>query len=78
LLDGEPGDVAETRQLPFYLKLLFLSQPLHFGDYAGLPLKIIWALLDIIMIAVIGSGLYLWIARHGRQRTRLRISGGIG
>jgi uncharacterized iron-regulated membrane protein len=68
LLDGETGEVAETRQLPLYLKLLFFSQPLHFGDYAGLPLKIIWAVLDAVTIAVIGSGFYLWMARRVRRR----------
>ncbi len=29
-----------------------------------MPLKIIWALLDLVTIAVLGSGLYLWIARR--------------
>jgi uncharacterized iron-regulated membrane protein len=72
LLDGETGQVVDTRKLPFYLKMLFLSQPLHFGDYAGLPLKIIWALLDVVTIAVIGSGFYLWLARRIRKRDRLR------
>jgi uncharacterized iron-regulated membrane protein len=71
LLDGETGELVDNRQLPLYLKLLFLSQPLHFGDYAGLPLKIIWALLDVITIAVIGSGFYLWMARRTRKRGRL-------
>jgi len=46
-----------------------VSQPLHFGDYGGLPLKIIWALLDIVTIVVLGSGLYLWLDRRQR-RTR--------
>jgi uncharacterized iron-regulated membrane protein len=72
LLDGETAEVVDTRKLPFYLELLFLSQPLHFGDYAGLPLKIIWALLDVVTIAVIGSGFYLWAARGMRRRGRLR------
>jgi len=75
LLDGETGQVADTRKLPLYLRMLFLSQPLHFGDYAGLPLKLVWALLDLITIAVIGSGFYLWIARHIRKRGRSRDSG---
>jgi uncharacterized iron-regulated membrane protein len=75
LLDGETAEVADTRKLPYYLKLLFVSQPLHFGDYAGLPLKIIWALLDVITIGVIGSGFYLWIARQARKRGRLRHPG---
>ncbi|MDB5973481.1 MAG: putative rane protein [Nevskia sp.] len=39
-----------------------MSRPLHFGDYGGLPLKLIWALLDLVTIAVLGSGLYLWLA----------------
>ena len=30
----------------------------------GLPLKILWAVLDIIAIYVLGSGLYLWIKRR--------------
>ena len=29
--------------MPWYVKALKLSQPLHFGDYGGMPLKIIWA-----------------------------------
>jgi uncharacterized iron-regulated membrane protein len=63
LLDGETAEVADTRDLPFYLKALFISQPLHFGDYGGMPLKIIWALLDGFTIVVIGSGLYLYLIR---------------
>src|ERR1700755_2670568 len=46
LLDATTAEVADTRDLPFYLKALFVSQPLHFGDYGRMPLKIIWALLD--------------------------------
>jgi uncharacterized iron-regulated membrane protein len=68
LLDAETADVVDTRDLPFYLKALFLSQPLHFGDYGGMPLKIIWALLDSFTLVVIGSGLYLYLAR--RRKTR--------
>jgi len=40
-----------------------MSRPLHFGDYGGLPLKILWALLDLLAIAVLVSGIYLWFAR---------------
>ncbi len=52
------------REMPLYVKTLLVSQPLHFGDYGGLPLKIIWALLDVITIVVLGSGLYLWLGRR--------------
>jgi uncharacterized iron-regulated membrane protein len=70
LLDAATAQVADTRDLPFYLKALFISQPLHFGDYGGMPLKIIWALLDSFTIVVIGSGLYLYFVR--RRRVGLR------
>jgi uncharacterized iron-regulated membrane protein len=64
LVDAETGELAASRDMPLYVKTLFLSQPLHFGDYAGLPLKILWALLDLAAIAVLGSGLYLWLGRR--------------
>ena len=64
LIDAETGAVTETRALPWYVATLLISQPLHFGDYGGLPLKIIWAILDIVAIIVLGSGLYLWLARR--------------
>jgi uncharacterized iron-regulated membrane protein len=76
LLDGETAQVASTSDLPFYLKALFLSQPLHFGDYGGMSLKIIWAILDAFTIALIGSGLYLYLvrwSRMGRRRVDLNI-----
>jgi uncharacterized iron-regulated membrane protein len=64
LVDAETGALTETRALPWYVATLLISQPLHFGDYGGMPLKIIWAVLDIVTIIVLGSGLYLWLARR--------------
>ncbi len=60
LINAETGALTEVFEMPWYAKILLLSQPLHFGDYGGLPLKIIWALLDLITIVVLVSGLYLW------------------
>ena len=57
---------------PWYLVMLELSRPLHFGDYGGLPLKIIWTLLDLITIVVLVSGLYLWVARRKTNDARIR------
>ncbi|MFC7396913.1 PepSY-associated TM helix domain-containing protein [Chelatococcus sp. GCM10030263] len=64
LVDAETGSVTDARDLPWYLTALLISQPLHFGDYGGMPLKIIWALLDLVTIVVLGSGLYLWWKRR--------------
>jgi len=71
LVDAQTGEFAGLREMPWYVKMLSLSQPLHFGDYGGLPLKILWALLDIATIVVLVSGLYLWIARRRSSRRPL-------
>ena len=63
LADAVTSRITDSRELPWYLKALLVSQPLHFGDYGGMPLKVVWALLDIATIVVLGSGLYLWVAR---------------
>lgn len=64
LVDARNGQLSAIVQMPWYLRALEVSRPLHFGDYGGMPLKIIWALLDLVTIGVLGSGLYLWISRR--------------
>lgn len=73
LVDAETAQAIETRKLPWYVSALLLSQPLHFGDYGGLPLKVLWAALDVLAIVVLASGLYLWVKRrHVSFEARLR------
>lgn len=67
LVDARSGAVTAKPDLPWYLTALLVSQPLHFGDYGGLPMQILWALLDIATIIVLGSGLYLWVKRGQPQ-----------
>ncbi|BFO55614.1 MULTISPECIES: PepSY-associated TM helix domain-containing protein [Comamonadaceae] len=63
LVDARMAQVTAAPELPWYLTALLISQPLHFGDYAGMPMQILWALLDIATIIVLGSGLYLWLKK---------------
>lgn len=72
LVDGKTGELTTVARMPWYLTALEVSRPLHFGDYGGLPLKIIWVLLDLVTIVVLVSGLYLWVAR--RRATEARIN----
>ena len=71
LVDAETGEITDSRELPWYVATLLLSQPLHFGDYGGMLLKIVWAVLDVITIAVLGTGLYLWLRR---RRSRVSVA----
>ena len=66
LVDAQTANVTDSRELPWYVTALLVSQPLHFGDYGGMPMKILWALLDVITIVILGSGVYLWLARRKR------------
>ena len=63
LVDARTLAVTSSPELPWYLTALLVSQPLHFGDYGGLPMQILWAVLDIASIIVLGSGLYLWLRK---------------
>ncbi len=63
LVDARTAEVTAAPRLPWYLTALLVSQPLHFGDYGGMPMQILWALLDIATIIVLGSGLYLWLRK---------------
>jgi uncharacterized iron-regulated membrane protein len=64
LIDAQDLHVTATLGRPWYMDALLLSQPLHFGDYGGMPMKILWAALDVLTIIVLGSGLYLWWVRR--------------
>jgi uncharacterized iron-regulated membrane protein len=64
LVDARTGKLAAVVKMPWYLRSLEVSRPLHFGDYGGTPLKIIWVLFDLAAITVLISGVYLWFARR--------------
>jgi uncharacterized iron-regulated membrane protein len=70
LVDARSGALVSAVTMPWYLRALELSRPLHFGDYGGMPLKIIWVLLDLVTIVVLGSGLYLWLSRSRAARAQ--------
>jgi len=71
LIDAQTGELTDMRTMPWFVNTLFIAAPLHFGDYGGLPLKILWALFDIATIVVLISGLYLWFARGKASEARI-------
>jgi uncharacterized iron-regulated membrane protein len=77
LVDAQTAQITDSRTLPWYLTGLLISQPLHFGDYGGIAMRIWWALLDIATIIVLGSGLYLWLKRGARAAAVVSKRGGL-
>jgi uncharacterized iron-regulated membrane protein len=63
VVDAETGQLAAQRSMPWYMQVLLLSGPFHFGDYGGLPLKILWALLTMLTTAATVTGLIIWSRR---------------
>lgn len=78
LIDAQTSTLTAAHALPWYVTALLVSQPLHFGDYGGLPLKILWAVLDVVTILVLVSGLYLWGKRRKTVVEDLANTLGIG
>ena len=70
LVDAETGELTDARTMPALNQALMMSKPLHFGDYGGLPLKIIWALLTLATIWVLWTGLMLWWRRRAGEIDR--------
>ncbi|MCS4304231.1 PepSY domain-containing protein [Chryseobacterium sp. BIGb0232] len=68
LIDAKTGTVTDSRDMPWYVNALFISEPLHFGNYGGMILKVVWTVFDVFTILVLITGLYLWIARRKAEK----------
>lgn len=68
LVDAETGKVATVKEPPLYLQAIFLSQPFHFGDYGGLPLKLLWTACVWLTLFITANGAWLWWERRRRRR----------
>ncbi len=72
LVDAATGDIAESLSVPVYFKAILLSEPLHFGDYGGLPLKILWTASTLMAFFITANGAWLWWDRRRRTGRRNR------
>lgn len=74
VVNAQSGKLVEMIELPLYLKVVLLSEPLHFGDYGGLFLKVLWAIFTIGSLAVALLGITSFILKR-RQRQGEEFSG---
>ncbi|MGC5699607.1 PepSY domain-containing protein [Pseudomonas sp. NFXW11] len=70
LIDASTLKVTAVGERPWYMDAMGMSQPLHFGDYGGMPMKLLWAAMDVLTIIVLGSGLYLWLVRRRSAKAK--------
>lgn len=64
LVDAGTGAVTAARPLPWYLQAVLVSEPLHFGDYGGLPLQLLWLASSWGALFITGNGAWLWWRRR--------------
>ncbi len=70
LVDARTGILTDVSQMPLINQALMLSKPLHFGDYGGLPLKLLWAVMTLATIWVLIGGMQLWLGRDAPSTDR--------
>lgn len=70
LVDAATGQLTAVVERPWYASVVGLAYPLHLGNYGGLPLKILWALLDLLTIGMLTSGIYGWLIRDKKNVSR--------
>lgn len=76
IIDARTGEVALAPEVPIYLKAISLSEPLHFGDYGGLPLKLLWTACTWLTLFITANGAWLWWDRRRRRMPKATSSAG--
>jgi uncharacterized iron-regulated membrane protein len=61
---GKIGQANFLRDAPWHKKALAILKPLHFGDFAGLGIKLIYSFFGLLPGVLAVSGFFIW--RHGR------------
>ncbi|KKK91142.1 hypothetical protein LCGC14_2715940, partial [marine sediment metagenome] len=71
--------VQKAADLPFLARIKDTADPLHFGNFAGLGTKLIWALFGFLMTCICMAGLYMnWLRVKRKQPSLLKWFGVIG
>lgn len=68
VINAKTAALTEIVELPLYLKVVLLSEPLHFGDYGGIFLKVIWAVFTICSLGVALFGLFSFYLKRKKVR----------
>lgn len=67
-LDGQVLASQFQTDLDLYWTLSDMADPLHFGNFAGLPVKVVWAVLGLGLSFLCLSGSYMFVSRRAQSR----------
>ncbi len=68
---GKPQRIEALRDQPFGKKWMTMVSPLHFGNYGGLPVKIVYSILGLMPGLLSVTGFVIWRKRNNFKRRRL-------
>lgn len=66
---GAVSKAQFMKDRPWYDRSLRILQPLHFGDYAGLPVKILYSLGGILPALLSISGFVIWRGKKKKKKS---------
>ena len=69
--DYKPQHKYDVRQKPFSHKLYFVQEALHFGDFGGLLLKVIYAILGLVSGFLSISGFVVYLYRRKKKHVEI-------
>ncbi|MDX5423273.1 MAG: PepSY domain-containing protein [Hymenobacteraceae bacterium] len=70
LSTGEVKSAVFLRDMPWYKRLVTVLKPLHFGDYAGLWVKLLYSLFGLLPGLLAISGFLIWSLRSSNPTER--------
>ena len=68
LIRTEEGLTHITQSIPGWIRLCDALRPFHTRNHETMPLKILWAVLDLLTVIVIVSGFAGWGQRSRRKK----------
>lgn len=71
--------IQKAENLPVIARIKDTADPLHFGNFAGLGTKLIWALFGLLMTCICIAGLYMnWLRVKRKQPSLVKWFGIMG
>lgn len=64
---GKIVTVSFLREMPWYKRAIAVLKPLHFGDYAGLRVKLIYSFFGVLPGVLAISGFFIWRKRQVKK-----------
>ena len=69
---GKVLAISREADLPFGARIFAAFSPIHYGEFGGLPIKVLWSLLGLVPSVLFVTGLLTW-RRPSRRKSPLEV-----